>query len=199
MKYSTSAENAAVEVTKVLEVTTSGAGRIGYRFSTARAAPVTVTVVDRIDALTTAQLPATDDGRWTLTDSTLECQLQVDPDQPATTVVRFRTDDPEIVAESRRPPQLDVVGQADSTSIADRAPGEMVTDANDETGGFDFSRTTDGDGRSDNGTQRPHDTAPPRDGGRTASDGGTDEFSMPDDEYTEAELISAGPNTGADE
>lgn len=222
MKYTARAKGDEVEVMKALEVDASGAGRIGYRVSSARATPVAITVADRIAALTDVQVPATGHGRWTITESTIEWQSSIEPDGRESTIVRFHTDDPRAVADARHSPQLSVDGPAGSPSNAARTAGETADDASDEPAGFEFPHGTGGDGRADARTQRPRDrdvTEPPvdrpRNGGQSAPARGADErsddptypiridregeFSMPDDEYTEADLIATGANPSADE
>lgn len=222
MTYTARVKKDEVEVTKALEVATSGAGRIGYRVSSARATPVSITVVDRIAALEDVQVPVTDCSCWTLTGSSLEFQLPIEPDQRETTVVRFQTDDPRAVADAQHPPQLHVDGSTDLASNAASPGGETTPVASEDSGGFEFPHAAGGDGRVDDRPQRQHDravpdptVAPPRNGGQSApsraaaeaTDAPTypiridreGEFSMPDDEYTEADLIATGPNSGADE
>lgn len=182
MKYTARAKEDEVEVTKALEVDASGAGRIGYRVSSARATPVTICVVDRIPALADVQVPATGHGRWTITESTIECQLSIEPDGRAPTVVRFHTDDPRAVADARRSPQLSVDARAQRP--ADQDATEPPVDPPRDVGQSAPARGADD--RSDDPT---YPIWIDREG----------EFSMPDDEYTEADLIATGANPSADE
>ncbi|WP_254864766.1 hypothetical protein [Halovivax gelatinilyticus] len=197
MTYTATVESGSVEVTKALSVSAAGAGNVAFKLESADSAPVTVSVTEALPGLKDVQVPAMDGGEWSVSGSTVEFAQTLGPGDTESTMCRFHTDDPDAVADAVRPPRVRV------QQPADRDDDEPTTDA---TGGFEFGRTspaTDGsaqplidrtiNGRSDDaGSRAPDDARVTADGG-TALNRATDEteFSMPDDEYSTAELVTA--------